>query len=162
MHEGNNKITTWVELVDKFFYKYYPLSRASRINCTDEERYDNNALADDDESSEDENNESDHQDANPIPDPYLSDKEKEQLDDEMCRVDRFEVIKYSIGDNKEFMRIVTLDRHSWARTTDGVSSVYLDIFRKKDNGLHTAYPRVWDAAYCYSAQLCVLIVCFFV
>ncbi|GJU50059.1 putative reverse transcriptase domain-containing protein [Tanacetum coccineum] len=28
MHERNDKITTWVELVDKFFYKYYPLSRA--------------------------------------------------------------------------------------------------------------------------------------
>ncbi|GJX28906.1 hypothetical protein Tco_0236985 [Tanacetum coccineum] len=30
MHEGNDRITSWVELVDKFFYKYCPLSRASR------------------------------------------------------------------------------------------------------------------------------------
>ncbi|GJZ52933.1 hypothetical protein Tco_0607818 [Tanacetum coccineum] len=194
MHEGNNKITTWVELVDKFFYKYYPLSRASRINCTNEERkhhyefmhwlsskfknpwklntatknalwnfcekgYDNNALADDDESSEDENNESDHQDTNPIPDPsdeekgyeshhsecnsnsgmpeYFNtkhSKEKEQPNNETCRVDKFEVIKYSIGDKEEFMGLRTLERHSWAQTTDGVSSVYLDIFRKKDEG----------------------------
>ncbi|GKB48945.1 hypothetical protein Tco_0899698 [Tanacetum coccineum] len=28
--EENFKITSWVEIVDKFFYKYYPLSRASR------------------------------------------------------------------------------------------------------------------------------------
>ncbi|GJR53210.1 uncharacterized mitochondrial protein-like protein [Tanacetum coccineum] len=34
MHEGNDKISTWVDLVDKFFYKYYPLSSASRINDT--------------------------------------------------------------------------------------------------------------------------------
>ncbi|GKD47504.1 hypothetical protein Tco_1276480 [Tanacetum coccineum] len=32
VHEGNSKITSWVEIVDKFFYKYYPLSRASKSN----------------------------------------------------------------------------------------------------------------------------------
>ncbi|GJS83365.1 hypothetical protein Tco_0749906 [Tanacetum coccineum] len=38
MHERNNKITTWVELVDKFFYTYYLLSRASRMNDTNGDR----------------------------------------------------------------------------------------------------------------------------
>ncbi|GKE06537.1 hypothetical protein Tco_1398555 [Tanacetum coccineum] len=37
-HEGNSKITSWVEIVDKFFYKYYPLSHASRMDCTNGER----------------------------------------------------------------------------------------------------------------------------
>ncbi|GKE94267.1 hypothetical protein Tco_1579122, partial [Tanacetum coccineum] len=32
VREGNSKITSWVEIVDKFFYKYYPLSRASKTN----------------------------------------------------------------------------------------------------------------------------------
>nr|GFB02791.1 hypothetical protein [Tanacetum cinerariifolium] len=32
MHKGNDKITSWVELVDKFFYKYNPLSCASKTN----------------------------------------------------------------------------------------------------------------------------------
>ncbi|GJY77372.1 hypothetical protein Tco_0482488, partial [Tanacetum coccineum] len=32
VHEWNSKITSWVEIVDKFFYKYYPLSRASKSN----------------------------------------------------------------------------------------------------------------------------------
>ncbi|GJS87471.1 hypothetical protein Tco_0770107 [Tanacetum coccineum] len=32
MHEGNDKVTSWVELVDKFFYKYYPLSHANKTN----------------------------------------------------------------------------------------------------------------------------------
>ncbi|GKC45281.1 hypothetical protein Tco_1063003 [Tanacetum coccineum] len=32
VHERNSKITSWVEIVDKFFYKYYPLSRASKSN----------------------------------------------------------------------------------------------------------------------------------
>ncbi|GJW29736.1 hypothetical protein Tco_0046611 [Tanacetum coccineum] len=191
MNEGNNKITTWVELVDKFFYKYYPLSHASRMNCKNEERqrhhefmhwlnskfknpwklstatknalwsfwekgFDDSTLIDEDESSE-----SNHQDTNPIPDTYLSDeekgykshhskcnnntympenldtmhsKEKEHPDNKKCRMDRFEVIKYSIGDNEEFIGLRTLERHSWAQTTDGVSSIYLDIFRKKDEG----------------------------
>ncbi|GKE97955.1 hypothetical protein Tco_0021306 [Tanacetum coccineum] len=38
MNDGNDKITSWVELVDKFFYKYYPLSRASKENNTNGER----------------------------------------------------------------------------------------------------------------------------
>ncbi|GJZ13418.1 hypothetical protein Tco_0548648 [Tanacetum coccineum] len=36
VHEGNSKITSWVEIVDKFFYKYYPLSRACRSNNTND------------------------------------------------------------------------------------------------------------------------------
>ncbi|GKD97299.1 hypothetical protein Tco_1381196 [Tanacetum coccineum] len=52
----------------------------------------------------------------------------------ICRVDKFEVIKYSIGDNEEFMGIRTLERDSWDQTVNGVSSIYLDIFRKKDEG----------------------------
>nr|GEX84034.1 hypothetical protein [Tanacetum cinerariifolium] len=32
VQEGYSKITSWVEIVDKFFYKYYPLSRASKTN----------------------------------------------------------------------------------------------------------------------------------
>ncbi|GKD71918.1 hypothetical protein Tco_1326008, partial [Tanacetum coccineum] len=52
----------------------------------------------------------------------------------ICRVDKFEVIKYSIGDNEELMGIRTLERDSWAQTVNGISSIYLDIFRKKDEG----------------------------
>ncbi|GJS97542.1 hypothetical protein Tco_0804510, partial [Tanacetum coccineum] len=37
MNDGNDKITSWVELLDKFFYKYYPLSRASKENNTNGE-----------------------------------------------------------------------------------------------------------------------------
>nr|GEV28256.1 hypothetical protein [Tanacetum cinerariifolium] len=54
MHKGNDKITSWVELVDKFFYKYYPLSYASKTNDANEKGYDNTTLIDNDESSDDE------------------------------------------------------------------------------------------------------------
>ncbi|GKB91726.1 hypothetical protein Tco_0963998 [Tanacetum coccineum] len=148
MHEGNDMITSWVELVDKLFYKYYPLSRASKTN--------------DANSSDDKNNKSNHQDANMFFDPYLNDNDKgneshhmerndntsgpenfipndaphsgnkEEPNEGMCKVDKFEVIKYSIGDNEEFMGIRMLERGSWAQTVNGISSIYLDIFRKKD------------------------------
>ncbi|GJX67440.1 hypothetical protein Tco_0303167 [Tanacetum coccineum] len=193
VNEGNSMITSWEEIVDKFFYKYYPLSRTSRMECTNtepeshkrfmnwlsskfknpwklktatknalwnfwEKGYDNDTLIDDKESSDYESNESGQ---HPFSNPYQNDKEKgkkihhtecndntskpenfdatnsdvkKQQDKGMCRVDRLEVIKYSIRDNEEFMGIHTLERYSWAQTVNGISSIYLDIFSKKDEG----------------------------
>ncbi|GKD12252.1 hypothetical protein Tco_1196659, partial [Tanacetum coccineum] len=176
MKEGNDKITTWFELVDK----YYPLSHASRMNDTNEDRechqrfmnwlsskfknpwklnsatknalwnfwdkgYDNDTLINDEESSNDESDELDHvnhHDTNPFFDPYLNDKDKgnksyhmecndntsglenfilkdaphseniEQPNEGICIVDKFEVIKYSIGDHEEFLAIHTHERDS--------------------------------------------------
>ncbi|GJV63131.1 hypothetical protein Tco_1473959 [Tanacetum coccineum] len=201
VHEGNSKITSWVEIVDKFFYKYYPLSRASKSNDANvrechlkfmnwlsskfknpwklssatknalwnfwEKGYDNITLFDDGESSDDDCDKSNlinHHDTSPFLDPYQAAKNEgiqrhhmkcndnnsgtenfiqndaphsgnnNQGNEGICRVDKFEVIKYSIGDNKEFMGIRTLERDSWDQTVNGVSSIYLDIFRKKDEG----------------------------
>ncbi|GJU26343.1 hypothetical protein Tco_1164964 [Tanacetum coccineum] len=58
----------------------------------------------------------------------------EQPNKGICRVDKFEVIKYMIGDNEEFLAICTRECDSWARTVNRVSSIYHDIFRKKDEG----------------------------
>ncbi|GKC61981.1 putative reverse transcriptase domain-containing protein [Tanacetum coccineum] len=44
----------------------------------------------------------------------------------ICRVDKFEVIKYTIGDNEEFLAVCTRECNSWERTIDGVSSVHVD------------------------------------
>ncbi|GJU29029.1 retrovirus-related pol polyprotein from transposon TNT 1-94 [Tanacetum coccineum] len=201
MHEGNDMITSWEELVDKFFYQYYPLSRASKTNDANvrechlrfmnwlsskfknpwklssatknalwnfwEKGYDNTTLIDDEESSDDEDNESNqvnHHDTNPFLDPYLSVKNEgnkshhmkcndndsgpknfiqndalhsgnsNQGNEGLRRVDKFEVIKYSIGDYEEFIGIRTLKHDSWAQTVNGISSIYLDIFHKKDEG----------------------------
>ncbi|GJY63784.1 hypothetical protein Tco_0465244 [Tanacetum coccineum] len=57
-----------------------------------------------------------------------------QPNEGLCRVDKFEVIKYRIGDNEEFLAICTRECNSWERTVNGVSSIYHDIFRKKDEG----------------------------
>ncbi|GJW02430.1 hypothetical protein Tco_1561286 [Tanacetum coccineum] len=70
-----------------------------------------------------------------IPNDTPHSSSKERPNEGMCRVDKFEVIKYSVGDNEEFMGIHTLERDSWAQTVNGISSIYLDIFRKKDEGI---------------------------
>ncbi|GKE98634.1 hypothetical protein Tco_0021985, partial [Tanacetum coccineum] len=58
----------------------------------------------------------------------------EQPNEGVCRVDKFKVIKYTIGGNEEFLAICTHECDSWERTVNGVSSIYHDIFRKKDEG----------------------------
>ncbi|GJW59996.1 hypothetical protein Tco_0109331 [Tanacetum coccineum] len=158
MPEVNHMITSWEELVNKLFYKYYLLSRAG---------YDNTTLFDDEESSDDDDNKLNHinhHDINPLLNPYPSVKDEgtkshhmmcndnnsgpknfvqndaphsgnnNQGNEGLCRVDKFEVIKYSIVDNEEFMGIRTLERDSWAQTINGISNIYLDIFYKKDEG----------------------------
>ncbi|GJY80410.1 hypothetical protein Tco_0493161 [Tanacetum coccineum] len=122
-----------------------------------EKGYDNDTLIYDEESSDDESNNSDHR---LFFDPYQNDdkgdksnqtmhnndsstpenfdalhsENNEQQNEGMCRVDKFEVIKYSVGNNKEFLSVRTLERNSWAHTIDETSRIYLDIFRKKDEG----------------------------
>ncbi|GJX93537.1 hypothetical protein Tco_0348123 [Tanacetum coccineum] len=57
-----------------------------------------------------------------------------QPNEGLCRVNKFEVIKYTIGDNEEFLAICTHECDSWERTVNGVSSIYHDVFRKKNEG----------------------------
>ncbi|GKB31616.1 hypothetical protein Tco_0871017 [Tanacetum coccineum] len=38
--EGNDKITTWSEIVGRFFYKYYPLSHAGKYNIIEDDEKD--------------------------------------------------------------------------------------------------------------------------
>ncbi|GJU09089.1 hypothetical protein Tco_1125519 [Tanacetum coccineum] len=79
----------------------------------------------------------------------------------ICRVDKFEVIKYSIRDNEEFMGIHTLERDSLDQTVNEVSSIYLDIFRKKDEGwtMHRtklAKARIARTSSNFSAGPCLI------
>ncbi|GKC79101.1 hypothetical protein Tco_1129875 [Tanacetum coccineum] len=66
--------------------------------------------------------------------PQSENINNEQPKEGICRVEKFEVIKYMIGGNEEFLAICTRECDSWARTVNGVSSIYHDIFRKKDKG----------------------------
>ncbi|GKE77736.1 hypothetical protein Tco_1543856 [Tanacetum coccineum] len=66
--------------------------------------------------------------------PQFENINNEQPNEGICRVDKFKVIKYLIGDNEEFLAICTRECDSWTRTVNGVSSIYHDIFNKKDKG----------------------------
>ncbi|GKA93385.1 hypothetical protein Tco_0815371 [Tanacetum coccineum] len=160
VHDGNSEITSRVEIVDKFFYKYHPLSHASKANDANvrechlkfmswlsskfkipwklscatknalwnywEKGYDNDMLIYDNESSDEESNNSNHR---PSFEPYQNDDNKGNKSNQtihnhdsntpensdaphsfnneqnkgICRVDKFEVIKYSVGNNEEFL-----------------------------------------------------------
>ncbi|GJW34997.1 hypothetical protein Tco_0057917 [Tanacetum coccineum] len=66
--------------------------------------------------------------------PHSKKINNEQPNEGVCRVDKFEVIKYTIGDNEEFLAICIRECDFWAHTVNGVSSIYHDIFPKKDEG----------------------------
>ncbi|GJR27308.1 hypothetical protein Tco_1103540 [Tanacetum coccineum] len=63
--------------------------------------------------------------------PHSEKISNEQPNEGVCRVDKFKVIKYTIGDSEEFLAICTGECDSWAQTINGVSSIYHVIFRKK-------------------------------
>ncbi|GJU99360.1 hypothetical protein Tco_1328631 [Tanacetum coccineum] len=130
INKGYGNISTWDELVKKFFKKIYPLSCASN--------YDNKC--DDDEEGRDplefipwrNSKFKDHKQVDETTKRTLLytwieiRKEEELLNEEsnegICRVDKFKVIKYTIGGNEEFLAICTRECDSWARTVNGVSS----------------------------------------
>ncbi|GJU25067.1 hypothetical protein Tco_1163688 [Tanacetum coccineum] len=66
--------------------------------------------------------------------PHSEKINNEQPNEGVCRVEKFEVIKYTIRDSEEFLAICTRGCDSWAQTVNGESSIYHDIFRKKNEG----------------------------
>ncbi|GJZ93282.1 hypothetical protein Tco_0665347 [Tanacetum coccineum] len=64
----------------------------------------------------------------------------------ICRVDKFEVIKYSIGDNEEFMGILTIERDSWDQTclTEYLASTSIS-FVKRTKGGQCTEPTVMSS-----------------
>ncbi|GKA92666.1 hypothetical protein Tco_0814591 [Tanacetum coccineum] len=206
-----------VHVVGRFFYKYYPLSRAGKYDVTrddvdevpdyfefvkwlsskfkDHRRMDgmtksslwnywvkgegNNELMDDVESSDKESEQSNYGNPHNINTdsflkPYLDAQEKdniyeiekgsdrnqkyhggniskvndiilnnvphsdnikdEQLIERVCRAEKFEVIKYSLEANEEYIAINTCECNAWKRNEYSVSNIYQEIFLKKDKG----------------------------
>ncbi|GJV71347.1 hypothetical protein Tco_1491342 [Tanacetum coccineum] len=91
-----------------------------------------------DNNKGDENNQMERRDHSNRPENFVQNDAPQSSNDKpnegMCRMDKFKVIKYSVGDNEEFLEVRALEHNSWAQNVNGVSSIYLDIFRKKDEG----------------------------
>ncbi|GJV02364.1 hypothetical protein Tco_1335933 [Tanacetum coccineum] len=71
----------------------------------------------------------------PYNDILISDDEEIiLLNKEVYKAERFEVIRYSLGTNKEYIAISTCECDSWKRTNGTVSNFYREIFHKRDLG----------------------------
>ncbi|GJZ42067.1 hypothetical protein Tco_0588953, partial [Tanacetum coccineum] len=75
--EGDDKITTWEELVKKFFCKFYPLSRDGEDEILDEEPMDDIVSSDDEwEESDYRNPPNTYTNTESLFKPYLDDHKK--------------------------------------------------------------------------------------
>ncbi|GJU26227.1 hypothetical protein Tco_1164848 [Tanacetum coccineum] len=194
INEGEGKITTWEELVEKFFCKFYPESHddedemldegdnwgiyplefISRVNSSFENhmkvdgrtkkvlfhswmngswnkrRMDNNIL------SNKEWKESDY--GNPLnitTDSFFKahgerkikegnelrkmkrkgdNRNDEQPIKRVCKAEKFEAIKYSLGPNEEYIAVRRCEYNTWERNEESMSQTYQENFQKKDNG----------------------------
>ncbi|GKA65826.1 hypothetical protein Tco_0765533 [Tanacetum coccineum] len=52
----------------------------------------------------------------------------------ICKAEKFEAIKYSLGPNEECIAIRRCEDDAWERNKDRMSIIYQEIFQKKDNG----------------------------
>ncbi|GJU35629.1 hypothetical protein Tco_1183983 [Tanacetum coccineum] len=143
INEGEGKITVWEELVEKFFYKFYPdsydgeeemldegdnwgidpLELISRINSS----FDKHMKMDGRTKKDDEQSQTKRKYSN------TSDFIDKQPNKRMCKAEKFEAIQYSLGPNEEYIAIRRCEYDIWERKEDNMSKIYQDIFQKKDN-----------------------------
>ncbi|GJT70810.1 hypothetical protein Tco_1030096 [Tanacetum coccineum] len=140
MIEENGNITTWEELVKKFFKRFYPLSCASNYDkmCDDDEEGNKEGLLNDEVSSNEEWEEHEYgtHPNDSFPKSYLNinnEKDKNHHNENNKDTDK-------LSDSEEFLDICTRECDSWAQTVNGVSSIYHDIFQKKDEGWVVTTP----------------------
>ncbi|GJW68042.1 hypothetical protein Tco_0122466 [Tanacetum coccineum] len=58
----------------------------------------------------------------------------EHPDKMVCKADKFEAIKYSLGPKEECIAIKRCEYNAWERNEDSVSQIYQEIFWKNDEG----------------------------
>ncbi|GJS01543.1 hypothetical protein Tco_0318051 [Tanacetum coccineum] len=149
INEGEGKITIWEELVEKFFYKFYPDSYDGEEEMLDEgdnwgidplefilrvnSSFDKHMKIDGrtkkcDTEKEDEQSQTKRKYSN------TSESIDEQPNKRMCKAEKFEAIQYSLGPNEEYIAIRICEYDIWERNKYNMSKIYQDIFQKKDNG----------------------------
>ncbi|GKA74595.1 hypothetical protein Tco_0780897 [Tanacetum coccineum] len=125
--EGDG-ITTWKELVEKFFCKFYPQSRDDEDEMLEEEKGDIEMV--------DEQSRMKRKDNNNILNkaPESDNQNNEKPSKRVCNAKKFEAIKYSLGPNEEYIAIRSCECNAWERNKDSVSHIYQNSYRKKDKG----------------------------
>nr|GEW61452.1 hypothetical protein [Tanacetum cinerariifolium] len=61
------------------------------------------------------------------------DKNDEQPNKKVCKAEKFEAIKYSLGPNEEYIAIRRSEYKAWERNEDSMSQIYQKLFQKKDD-----------------------------
>ncbi|GJS17201.1 hypothetical protein Tco_0411673 [Tanacetum coccineum] len=60
--------------------------------------------------------------------PHSDNIKDEQLNERACKGKKFEVIKYSLGPNEEYIAINACECNAWTRNEYSVSHIYQEIF----------------------------------
>ncbi|GJY70144.1 hypothetical protein Tco_0473126 [Tanacetum coccineum] len=205
INEGKGKITTWEELVEKFFCKFYPesydgedemldegdnwgidpLEFISRVNSSFENhmkvdgrtkkvlfhfwmngswnkrRIDNSILNNKEWKESDYGNllntatnsffkaygEQDIEEGNALRQMKRKEDNKndEQPNKRVCKAEKFEAIKYSLGPTEEYIAIRRCEYNAWERNEDSMSQIYQEIFQKKRQRMEGDANRVMEA-----------------
>ncbi|GJY58521.1 hypothetical protein Tco_0458413 [Tanacetum coccineum] len=162
--KGDGKITTWEELVEKLFYRFYPESYDGEDEMLDEGEnwgidpleFLSNRYVDNNISSNNVWKESKYENpSNTATDLFFkaydicdiekeneqgqtnsknNDKDDKQPNKRRCKEEKFEAIQYSIGPNEEYIAIRSYEYDYWEKNEDNLSIIYQDIFQKKDEG----------------------------
>ncbi|GJY76099.1 hypothetical protein Tco_0481215 [Tanacetum coccineum] len=64
----------------------------------------------------------------------ISNSIDEQSYKRICKAEKFEAIKYSLGPNEGYIAIRRCEYDAWERNKDRMSIIYQEIFQKKDEG----------------------------
>ncbi|GJS04754.1 hypothetical protein Tco_0321262 [Tanacetum coccineum] len=70
-----------------------------------------------------------------------SNSSDEQPYKRICKAEKFEAIKYSLGPNEEYIAIRRCEYDAWERNEDRMSIIYQEIFRMMDEGWMTSIRR---------------------
>ncbi|GJR52169.1 uncharacterized mitochondrial protein-like protein [Tanacetum coccineum] len=138
---GDEKITTWEELVEKFFGRFYPESYdgedkiISSSNELKESKYENPSnTATDSFFKAYEVRDIEKQSQTKRKYSNTSNSINELPNKRRCKAEKFEAIQYSLGPNEEYIAIRSYEYDIWERNEDNMSKIYQDIFQKKDEG----------------------------
>ncbi|GJQ99814.1 hypothetical protein Tco_0522799 [Tanacetum coccineum] len=158
IREEDEKITTWEELVEKFFCRFYPESydREDEIISSDNERkeskYENpsNTTTDSffkaydvcDIKKENGRRQTKRKDDN---------NDDKRPDKRRCKAEKFKAIQYSIGPNEEYSAIRSYEYDIWERNTDNFQvkdnkigllvQQYEQLIISKDESIDSAFVR---------------------
>ncbi|GJU06447.1 hypothetical protein Tco_1122877 [Tanacetum coccineum] len=66
--------------------------------------------------------------------PHPNNVNDEQPNGGMCKTKKFEVIKYSLGPNEEYIALKNYGYNTWRRSKDSLSHIYQEIFQRRGEG----------------------------